>query len=146
MLIINTVYSDFMSIKKYLQVLAEFDGSDLYLSSGAVPTGKFQGNLKPLSKEPLKPGEVASMVESIMDDEQKAEFEHELELNIAVSLPGIGRFRINLFRQRNEVSVVARNIVMEIPKFEDLGLPEVLKKVISEKRGLVLFVGGDRFW
>lgn len=142
MLIINTVYSDFMSIKKYLQVLAEFDGSDLYLSSGAVPTGKFQGNLKPLSKEPLKPGEVASMVESIMDDEQKAEFEHELELNIAVSLPGIGRFRINLFRQRNEVSVVARNIVMEIPKFEDLGLPEVLKKVISEKRGLVLFVGG----
>ena len=134
--------SEFMSIKKYLQVLAKYDGSDLYLSSGAVPSGKFQGTLKPLSKEPLKPGQVASMIESIMDDEQREEFERELELNIAVSLPGIGRFRINLFRQRNEVSVVARNIVTDIPKFEDLGLPEVLKKVISAKRGLVLFVGG----
>lgn len=131
-----------MPIKKYLEVLAKHDGSDLYLSTGAPPSGKFQGVLKPLSKEPLKPGQIAEMIQEVMDDDQKEEFEHELELNMAISLPGVGRFRLNMFRQRNEVSVVARNIVTDIPKFEDLGLPEVLKKVITAKRGLILFVGG----
>ena len=82
------------------------------------------------------------MIKEVMDEDQKKEFEHELELNMAISLPGVGRFRLNMFRQRNEVSVVARNIVTDIPKFEDLGLPEVLKKVITAKRGLILFVGG----
>jgi len=131
-----------MPITKYLEVLAKHDGSDLYLSTGAPPSGKFQGVLKPLSKEPLKPGQIAEMIEEVMDDDQKKEFEHELELNMAISLPGIGRFRLNMFRQRNEVSVVARNIVTDIPKFDDLGLPEILKQVITAKRGLVLFVGG----
>ena len=131
-----------MPITKYLEVLAKHDGSDLYLSTGAPPSGKFQGVLKPLSKEPLKPGQIAEMIEEVMDNDQKKEFEHELELNMAISLPGIGRFRLNMFRQRNEVSVVARNIVTDIPKFDDLGLPEILKQVITAKRGLVLFVGG----
>jgi twitching motility protein PilU len=131
-----------MLIIKYLEILAKHDGSDLYLSTGAPPSGKFQGTLKALSKEPLKPGQIAEMIKDILDDDQKKEFEHELELNMAVSLSGIGRFRLNMFRQRNEVSVVARNIVTDIPKFEDLGLPEVLKKVITAKRGLILFVGG----
>jgi twitching motility protein PilU len=131
-----------MPIKKYLEILAKHDGSDLYLSTGAPPSGKFQGVLKPLSKEPFKPGQIAEMIKEVMDEDQKKEFEHELELNMAISLPGVGRFRLNMFRQRNEVSVVARNIVTDIPKFEDLGLPEVLKKVITAKRGLILFVGG----
>jgi twitching motility protein PilU len=131
-----------MPIKKYLEVLAKHDGSDLYLSTGAPPSGKFQGVLKPLSKEPLKPGQIAEMIQEVMDDDQKHEFERELELNMAISLPGVGRFRLNMFRQRNEVSVVARNIVTDIPKFDDLGLPEVLKSAVMEKRGLILFVGG----
>jgi twitching motility protein PilU len=82
------------------------------------------------------------MIKEVMDEDQKHEFEHELEINMAISLPGVGRFRLNMFRQRNEVSVVARNIVTDIPKFDDLGLPEVLKAAIMEKRGLILFVGG----
>lgn len=131
-----------MPIKKLLEVLAKHDGSDLYLSTGAPPTGKFQGVMKPLSKDALKPGQIAEMIKDVLDDEQRKEFEQELELNMAISLPGIGRFRLNMFRQRNEVSVVARNIVTEIPRFEDLGLPEVLKKVVVAKRGLILFVGG----
>lgn len=131
-----------MSIKKLLEVLAKHDGSDLYLSTGASPSGKFQGVMKPLSKEALKPGQIAEMIKDVMDEEQAQEFEQELELNIAIGLPGIGRFRLNMFRQRNEVSVVARNIVTEIPRFEDLGLPEVLKQVVVAKRGLILFVGG----
>lgn len=131
-----------MALIKYLQILAKHDGSDLYLSTGAPPSAKFQGTLKPLGKEPLKSGQIAQLIESVMDDDQKKEFEQELELNMAISLPTGGRFRLNMFRQRNEVSLVARNIVTDIPRFDDLGLPQVLKKVILAKRGLILFVGG----
>jgi len=130
-----------MTITKLLQVLAKHGGSDLYLSTGAAPSAKFQGALKALTKEVLKPGQVENMVYEVLDAEQQHEFEEEHELNLAISIPG-GRFRLNIFRQRHEVSVVARNIVAEIPKFEDLGLPEILKKVIMAKRGLILFVGG----
>jgi len=131
-----------MALVKYLQVLAKHDGSDLYLSTGAAPSAKFQGTLKALGKEALKPGQAKALLYSILDEEQKKEFEEELELNIAISTPGGGRFRINAFKQRAEVSVVARNIVTNIPNFDTLGLPEVLKEVIVAKRGLVLFVGG----
>lgn len=131
-----------MALIKYLQILAKHDGSDLYLSTGAPPSAKFQGTLKPLGKEPLKSGQIAKMIEAVMDEDQKKEFEQELELNMAISLPTGGRFRLNMFRQRNEVSLVARNIVTDIPRFDDLGLPEILKKVILAKRGLILFVGG----
>lgn len=129
-------------INKYLTILAQKDGSDLYLSTGAPPCAKFQGSLKPLSQQAYKAGEIELIANAIMDEEQRAVFTHELEMNLAISIPQVGRFRINIFRQRNEVSIVARNIKAEIPKFEDLGLPEILKEVITTKRGLVLFVGG----
>jgi twitching motility protein PilU len=131
-----------MDLNAMLKILSSQDGSDLYLSTGAPPCAKFNGVLKALSAEPLKAGEVAEIAASVMDSAQREEFERELEMNLAISLPSIGRFRINIFKQRNEVSIVARNIKMEIPKFEDLKLPEVLLKTVMEKRGLVLFVGG----
>ena len=130
-----------MDFPALLKILASQDGSDLYLSTGAPPCAKFNGVLKPLGTETFKPGEVAAIAQSLMDEEQRAEFQRELEMNLAVSLPGIGRFRINIFMQRNEVSVVARNIKLDIPRFEDLRLPPVLLDVIMEKHGLVLFVG-----
>ncbi len=129
-------------INSYLTVLAKNDGSDLYLSTGAPPCAKFQGNLKPLSKEPLKPGQIKEMAYAVMDAEQVTEFEENLEMNLAISLPGVARFRINIFKQRNEISIVARNIQAEIPKFDDLGLPQQLKEVVMSKRGLILFIGG----
>ncbi len=131
-----------MDFTDYLRILAKKDGSDLYLSTGAPPCAKFQGMLKPLEKSPLQPGQIANIAHQIMDEEQRQEFEHELEMNLAFSIPKTGRFRINIFKQRNEVSIVARNIKVEIPRFEDLKLPEVLKEVVMAKRGLVLFVGG----
>ncbi|MDG9930063.1 MULTISPECIES: PilT/PilU family type 4a pilus ATPase [unclassified Pseudomonas] len=131
-----------MDLTQMLKILSSQDGSDLYLSTGAPPCAKFNGVLKPLSQEPLKPGDVAAIAAGVMDAEQRGEFEKELEMNLAISIPNVGRFRINIFKQRNEVSIVARNIKMEIPKFEDLKLPEVLLKTVMEKRGLVLFVGG----
>ncbi len=131
-----------MTFRDYLNVLAKHDGSDLYLSTGAPPCAKFQGVLKPLDKEPMKPGQIAAIAQEIMDDEQRQEFDHELEMNLAISIPKVGRFRINIFKQRNEVSIVARNIKTDIPRFDDLNLPPVLKDVVMAKRGLVLFVGG----
>lgn len=130
-----------MDFPALLKVLATQDGSDLYLSTGAPPCAKFNGVLKPLGTEAFKPGDVALIAEGIMDAEQRVDFDRELEMNLAFSLSGIGRFRINIFKQRNEVSIVARNIKLDIPKFEDLHLPPVLLDVVMEKHGLVLFVG-----
>ncbi|TVZ39656.1 twitching motility protein PilU [Alteromonadaceae bacterium 2753L.S.0a.02] len=129
-------------IDPFLKILAQKDGSDLYLSTGAPPCAKFQGTLKPLSQTVYQSGEIEAIAKSIMDEEQREAFLHELEMNLAISIPGVGRFRINIFRQRNEVSIVARNINTEIPQFDKLGLPEILKDIIMTKRGLVLFVGG----
>ncbi|GAB3113078.1 PilT/PilU family type 4a pilus ATPase [Aestuariicella hydrocarbonica] len=131
-----------MTFTNYLRILAKNDGSDLYLSTGAPPCAKFQGTLKPLSKEPLASGQVEAIAMEIMDDEQKEDFKADLEMNLAMSIPNVGRFRINIFRQRNEVSIVARNIVTDIPKFDDLKLPPILKDIVMKKNGLVLFVGG----
>lgn len=130
-----------MKFEEYLRVLARNDGSDLYLSTGAPPCAKFQGVLKPLANEPMRPGEIAEIADAILDEEQRRQFAQELEMNLAISIPSAGRFRINIFRQRNEVSIVARNITTEIPRFDDLGLPPVLKEVVLAKRGLILFVG-----
>ena len=129
-------------IDQYLNILAKKDGSDLYLSTGAPPCAKFQGTLKPLAQEPFKPGEIEQIAHDIMDEEQRKIFAQELEMNLAISIHGVGRFRINIFKQRNEISIVARNIKTDIPQFDSLALPEVLKEVVMSKRGLVLFVGG----
>lgn len=131
-----------MELKDYLLILARRDGSDIYLSTGAPPCGKFQGELRALDKDPLPPGRVKQIAYSVMDQAQIAEFEKSLEMNLALSESGIGRFRINIFRQRNEIAMVIRNIKTELPSVEGLGLPPVLTKVIMEKRGLILFVGG----
>ncbi len=131
-----------MKVTPYLKLLAEKGGSDLYFSTGAPPSAKFNGELRPLGKEPAPPGWVDSLAQEIMNDKQRAEFKHKPEMNLALSLPQVGRFRVNIFKQRNEVSMVIRNIVTEIPNKDDLGLPDILTKVIMAKRGLILFVGG----
>jgi twitching motility protein PilU len=131
-----------MKVTPYLKVLAERDGSDLYFSTGARPSAKFNGVLTPLGKDAAPPGWVDSLAQEIMNDKQKHEFAEKPEMNLALSLSGIGRFRVNIFKQRNEVAMVIRNIVTEIPRIDDLGLPKVLEKVIMYKRGLILFVGG----
>ncbi len=129
-------------ITRYLEVLVKHDGSDLYLSTGAPPSAKFHGVLKALGQQVLPPGMVKKLAYEIMDAEQIASFEQKPEMNLAISEAGVGRFRVNIFQQRNEVSMVVRNIKTEIPSLEALGLPEVLKSIIMKKNGLVLFVGG----
>ncbi|MGB1438716.1 MAG: PilT/PilU family type 4a pilus ATPase, partial [Luminiphilus sp.] len=130
-----------MRIESWLKTLAEQGGSDLYLSTGAPPCAKFDGQLKPIASEVLKPGEIGEISAEMMDETQQEEFHRELELNLAVSIAGVGRFRVNVFNQRNQVSVVARHIVTDIPNWQDLGLPPILPELIMKKRGLILFVG-----
>jgi twitching motility protein PilU len=130
-----------MDFRSYLRIIVEKDASDLYLSSGAAVSAKIDGTLQALEDGVLTPEQVKDVAWSVMNDEQITEFEHKPEMNLAISEEGIGRFRVNIFRQRNSVSMVIRNIKTEIPDWQLLGLPGVLTDVIMEKRGLVLFVG-----
>ena len=130
-----------MRITEWLKILSTEGGSDLYLSTGAPPCAKFQGELKPIASDIMQPGEIKDIAYEIMDPTQQAEFEQELEMNLATSISGYGRFRVNIFVQRNEVGIVARNIVADIPKWQDLRLPPILTEVVMRKRGLFLFVG-----
>jgi twitching motility protein PilU len=128
-------------ISEWLKILSTEGGSDLYLSTGAPPCAKFQGQLKPIASEIMQPGEIREIAYELMDATQRADFEQELEMNLATSISGYGRFRVNIFVQRNEVGIVARNIVADIPNWQDLRLPPILTEVMMRKRGLVLFVG-----
>ena len=130
-----------MDFKAYLRTMVEKDASDLYLSSGAPASAKLDGTLQPLEETKLTTEQVKEIAYSVMDSEQITEFEHKPEMNLAISEEGIGRFRVNIFRQRNSISLVIRNIKTDIPDWELLGLPSILTDVIMEKRGLVLFVG-----
>jgi twitching motility protein PilU len=128
-------------ITEWLKILSSEQGSDLYLSTGAPPCAKFQGELKPIASDILQPGEIKEIAHEIMDSTQRTAFETELEMNLAMSISGYGRFRVNIFMQRNEVGIVARNIVADIPRWQDLRLPPLLTEVVMRKRGLFLFVG-----
>ena len=131
-----------MEFKDYLKILVQHDGSDLYLTTGAPPAAKFHGTLKPIENIKLTNERIKEIADSVMDDDQRATFEHVPEMNLAISEPGIGRFRVNIFKQRNSYAMVIRNIKVDIPNADALGLPQVLKDKIMEKRGLILFVGG----
>ncbi len=131
-----------MDIKKYLRALVQNDGSDLYLTFNAPPAAKFQGELKALSQEKMTTEQLEEVAKFLMNDEQQAQFEKKPEMNLALDEPDIGRFRINIFKQRTHLAMVIRNIKVEIPNADDLGLPPILKEIIMKKRGLILFVGG----
>lgn len=124
-----------------LRVMVQKDGSDMFITAGAVPSMKVDGSMKPLSNQALSPQHTQVLVSSIMNDKQRAEFEETQECNFAISLPGVSRFRVNAFTQRGSVGVVLRVIRSEIPEFDDLNLPPILKDISMTKRGLVIFVG-----
>ena len=90
----------------------------------------------------MKPGEIDVIVQDIMDDSQKEKFAEVPEMNLAISRSGLGRYRVNIFKQRNQTSMVIRRLGTDLPNYKDLGLPPVLMDLIMQKRGLILFVGG----
>ncbi len=124
-----------------LRMMVQKDGSDLFITAGAMPSMKVDGAMKPLSSQALSQQHTQVLVASIMNDKQRAEFDETQECNFAINLPGVSRFRVNAFTQRGSVGVVLRVIRSEIPNFDDLGLPPILKDIAMTKRGLVIFVG-----
>jgi twitching motility protein PilU len=131
-----------MKFNDLLKMLIEKEGSDLFLTTGAPPSIKAYGRLTPLIEKKLPAGLVKKIAYQIMDEDQIAAFEKSPEMNLAVAEPDIGRFRVNIFKQRGEVALVARHIKTDIPSDESLGLPPILKELIMQKRGIILFVGG----
>ncbi len=124
-----------------LRLMVQKNGSDLFITAGAVPSMKVDGEMMPISNQSLSPQHTQVLVSAIMNDKQRGEFDETQECNFAISLPGVSRFRVNAFTQRGSVGVVLRVIRSEIPKLEDLNLPSVLKDIAMTKRGLVIFVG-----
>jgi len=131
-----------MEMFDYLKLMVKYDASDLYFTTGAPVSAKIQGIIKPMEKTTLPAGRANELAHALMNKEQAAEFAQKPEMNLAYSATGIGRFRVNIFKQRNQAAMVIRNIKVDIPSASSLGLPEILKKIILQKRGLILFVGG----
>jgi twitching motility protein PilU len=131
-----------MELIDYLKIMVQHDASDLYLTTGAPASAKIHGVLRRLENETLPPDRVRNIAFSLMDADQKLQFEKHPELNLAISERGVGRFRVNVFKQRGQVAMVVRLIKSNIPTADQLNLPPILKKLILQKRGLVLFVGG----
>jgi twitching motility protein PilU len=129
-------------LHQLLALLVQKKGSDLFITVGFPPAIKVDGRLTPVTGQALTPQHTIELARAVMNDKQAALFEQTKECNFAINPSGIGRFRANAYIQRGSVGMVLRTITMEIPKFDDLGLPPVLKEVAAAKRGLVLFVGG----
>ena len=125
-----------------LTKVVEVGGSDLFISAEFPPSIKYHGEMKPLSKQPLSADNAKLFAYSLMNAKQLQEFEEQLECNFAINVPNVSRFRVNVFQQQQQVGMVIRTIAAEIPNFVQLKLPEQLKNIIMEKRGLVLVVGG----
>jgi twitching motility protein PilU len=128
-------------IHKLLAAMSKAGGSDLFVSKDFPPAMKSQGILQPLTNQKLTGEVTRELANALMNEKQRAEFARDLECNFAISLPGVARFRVNVFMQQQNVGMVIRTIANEIPDFAKLGLPDTLKEIIMTKRGLVLVVG-----
>ncbi|HEV7802857.1 MAG TPA: PilT/PilU family type 4a pilus ATPase [Burkholderiales bacterium] len=127
---------------KLLAAMSQAGGSDLFISHDFPPSMKTHGTMRPLASQKLTGAVTGKLANAMMNERQRAEFAKELECNFAISIPGVSRFRVNVYVQQQHVGMVIRTIASEIPNFEKLGLPPILKEVIMGKRGLVLVVGG----
>jgi twitching motility protein PilU len=131
-----------MDFVDLLKMCVEQKGSDIFITAGAAPSIKVNGVINPVTEKPLSPEAARKVVYDILNDKQRSEFEQTSECNFAISASGVGRFRVNVFVQRSNVGMVLRRIETQIPTFEDLKLPPILKDLAMTKRGMVLFVGG----
>lgn len=130
-----------IDITPILKFMLDKGGSDLFFSTGATIHIEVEGDTLPINAQVMVPGMIKEIAYSMMSAEQIKEFETTLECNFAIGKKDIGRFRINVFRQRGEVSMVIRHIKTQIPSIDTLGLPVILQELITRKRGLILIVG-----
>jgi twitching motility protein PilU len=129
-------------MQELLRTMVGRGGSDLFITAGFPPAMKIHGEMTPVTDKALTPEQSSVLVRAVMNDRQSKEFEATKECNFAINPPGIGRFRVNAFVQQGRVGAVLRTITTEIPEFDKLKLPPVLKDVVMSKRGLMILVGG----
>lgn len=130
-----------LNLEALLKRMVELEGSDLYLSTDAKPSIRSYGKLTAIEEAPCAKGAIKTLAYQIMDAEQIKQFEAKPEMNLALSFSDIGRFRVNIFVQRTEVSMVIRAIRTDLPNLHKLDLPNIIHQISLEKRGLVLLVG-----
>lgn len=130
-----------MGIKTYLEIMVQKQASDLYFTTGAPVNMKIEGVTSAIGETSFPPGQVKKLAYDILSDAQQKKFEENLEMDMAYTEDKVGRFRINLFMQRGEVSMVIRYIKWEIPSIEELMLPKRLGQLAMEKRGLIIVCG-----
>jgi twitching motility protein PilU len=130
-----------MNVKPLFKLMVEKKASDLFFAPFAPAKIKIDGKIMPVNKLEMTPKMVKQAAIELMDEEQLDSFTRELELDFAISEPGLGRFRVNVFHQRGNVSMVLRYITAELPTLDELGMPEQMKELVMLRRGLILMVG-----
>ncbi len=130
-----------MELRNLLEVMVQREASDLYLTVASPPMYRIEGTVQPIGDHVFTSQELEELARSIMNPQQWEDFQRHPETNLALSYSKLSRFRVNVFRQRGSVGLVARRIKMDIPSLDDLGLPPILKDIAMSKRGLVLVVG-----
>ena len=131
-----------MEIRELLRVMIQRGASDLYLTTASPPMYRIEGITQPVGNQPLTPDMLRGLADSFMSQTEKLEFGEKLEMTLALAYEDLGRFRVNVFRQRGNVGIVIRQIKAEILTIDQLGLPSILKSIAMSKRGLALVVGG----
>jgi twitching motility protein PilU len=130
-----------LNTKPLFKLMVEKKASDLFFTSNAPIKIKIEGQILPVNKQVLTPETVRQTAFALMSAEQREHFVKEFELDFAISEPGLGRFRVNVFMQRGFPAMVLRYITADMPRMESLGLPEIMSDLVLMKRGLVLMVG-----
>jgi twitching motility protein PilU len=130
-----------MNLQPYLKLMSEEQASDMYFTTGAPVSVRIEGSMRPVGKSMLNPGVTKQLAYDLLTPAQIKDFEKNLELNLGISYADLGRYRINIYMQRGEVSMVIRFISTDIPSIDDLGLPEIYKSIIMRRKGLILVVG-----
>ena len=129
------------TMERILRLMAERKASDIYLSAHSPALIRINGNCLPINAQVLPPTAPLALLSEVVPEARIQELENTGELNMAVALEGAGNYRISAMRQRGSYAVVVRHIASVIPSFDDLNLPDILKSLIMEKRGLILMVG-----
>ena len=130
-----------MNLQPYLKLMSEQLASDMYFTTGAPVSIRIDGKMRPVGKSMLSPGMTKKLAYDLLTPSQIQDFERNLEFNMGMSYTELGRFRVNMYLQRGEVSMVIRYIKADIPSIEDLGLPDVFKNMVMRRKGLLLVVG-----
>ncbi|MBI3800719.1 MAG: PilT/PilU family type 4a pilus ATPase [Deltaproteobacteria bacterium] len=130
-----------MNFRDFLVIMAERNASDIYFTEDSPPMYRIEGIVQPIGEPVFTAADLESLAQSLMNERQWHEFHEQMEMNLALSSSGLGRFRVNAFRQRGSVGLVVHKINVEIATIDQLGLPAILKDIVMTKRGLVLVVG-----